>query len=164
VSDQQWIDKFAIQELIYSHCDAITRGDLRALESLYAPDATWEIPLFGLRTESARDFFDFLSEATATADLLLQTAHNPVVRLLDENTATATTTIFELSRGRAPIDGPVGAAGEEVNMAVFGVYYDEVSKSTGHWLFSHRRFVQCYVEHGGWQGDLPNPRSRLLAP
>ena len=61
MSDQQWIDKFAIQELIYSHCDAITRGDLRALESLYAPDAIWEIPLFGLRTESARAFFDFLA-------------------------------------------------------------------------------------------------------
>ena len=30
MSDQEWIDKFAIQELIYSHCDAITRGDLMA--------------------------------------------------------------------------------------------------------------------------------------
>ena len=162
MSDQQWIDKFAIQELIYSHCDAITRGDLSALESLYASDAIWEIPLFGLRTESARAFFDFLAEVTATAELLLQTAQNPVVRLLDENTATATTTIFELARGPAPVDGPVGAPGEEVNMAQYG--YDDVSKSTGRWLFTHRRFVQCYIEHGAWQGDLPNPRSSLLAP
>jgi len=30
MSDQEWLDKFAIQELIYSHCDAITRGDLSA--------------------------------------------------------------------------------------------------------------------------------------
>jgi len=78
MNDLRWTDKFAIQELIYSHCDAITRGDLRALESLNAPDAIWEIPLFGLRIESARAFFDFLAEATATADLLLQTAHDPV--------------------------------------------------------------------------------------
>jgi len=164
MSDQQWIDKLAIQELIYSHCDAITRGDLPALESLYAPDAIWEIPLLGLRTESARAFFDFLAEATAQAELLLQTAQNPVVRLLDETTARATTTIFELSRGRAVVDGPAGAQGEEVSMAQYGVYYDDVSKSAGQWLFTHRRFVQCYIEHGAAPGDVPTPRSSLLAP
>jgi hypothetical protein len=164
MSDQPWIDKFAIQELIYSHCDAITRGDLGALEALYAPDAIWEIPLFGFRTESARAFLDFLAEKTATAELLLQTAQNPVVHLLDETTAKATTTIFELSRGRAPADGPVAGAGEQVNMAQYAVYYDEVSKSTGRWQFTHRRFVQCYIEHGGWQGELPTQRSNLRAP
>jgi len=163
MSDRQWIDKLAIQELIYSHSDAITRGDLGALESLYAPDAIWEIPLFGMRTESALALFDFLAEITASADLLLQTAHNPVVRLLDENTAHATTTIFELARGTAPAEGPGGAPGEEISMAQYGVYYDEVSKSGGKWLFTHRRFVQCYIEHGAWQGDLPTPRSSLLA-
>jgi hypothetical protein len=128
VDDHQWINKLAIQELIYSNCDAITRGGLRALESLYAPGAIWEIPLFGLRTESATAFLCFLAEATATAELLLQTAQNPVVRLLGEDTAKATTTIFELSRGPAPADGPVGALGEAVNMAQYGVYYDHVSK------------------------------------
>jgi hypothetical protein len=163
MSDRQWIDKFAIQELIYSHCDAVTRGDLASLEVLYAADAIWEIPLFGFRTESARAFLDFLAEMTATAELLLQTAQNPVVRLLDETTAHATTTIFELSRGRAAADGPAGAAGEDVNMAQYAIYYDELSKSTGRWLFTHRRFVQCYIEFGGWQGELPTPRSNLRA-
>ena len=164
MSEQEWIDKFAIQELIYSHCDAITRGDLVALEPLYAPDAIWEIPLFGLRTESARAFFDFLAEVTTSSELLLQTAHNPVVRLLDDTTANATTTIFELARGIARDDGPVAAEGEQVNMAQFGVYYDDVAKRGGRWQFTHRRFVQCYIEHGAWLGDLPNPRSSLLAP
>jgi hypothetical protein len=164
MSDQEWIDKFAIQELIYSHCDAITRGDLSALEPLYAADAIWEIPLFGLRTESARAFFDFLAEVSTSADLLLQTALNPVIRLVDDKTATATTTIFELARGTATDDGVVGKAGEAVSMAQYAVYYDEVSKSTGRWQFTHRRFVQCYIEHGGWQGELPNSRSSLLAP
>jgi ketosteroid isomerase-like protein len=164
MSDQQWIDKFAIQELIYSHCDAITRGDLAALEPLYASDAIWEIPLFGLRTESARAFFDFLADVTASADLLLQTAQNPVVRLVDETTARATTAILELSRGRAAVDGPPGVQGEEVSMTQYALYYDDVSKSTGQWLFTHRRFVQCYIEHGALRGDLPTPRSSLLAP
>jgi hypothetical protein len=162
--DQRWIDKFAIQELIYSHCDAVTRGDLAALEPLYAPDVIWEIPLFGLRTESAGAFFELLTAATADAELLIQTAHNPVVRIVDENTASATTTIFELARGPAPDDGPVAAAGEQVNMAQYGIYYDDVSKRSGRWMFTHRRFVQCYIEHGAWQGELPRSRSSLLAP
>jgi ketosteroid isomerase-like protein len=133
LSEQQWIDKLAIQELIYSHCDAITRGDLGALESVYAPDAIWEYtPLFVLRTESARELLDFLAGVTATAELLFQTAQSPVVRLVDEATARATTTIFEVSRGP-------GAD----SMVQYAVYYDDVSKSTGQWLFTHRRFVQC---------------------
>jgi hypothetical protein len=164
MADQEWIDKFAIQELIYSHCDAITRGDLRALEPLYAPDAVWEIPLFGLRTESVRAFIDFLTDATATAELLVQTAHNPVVRLVDETTARATTTIVEVSRGRANADVSIGTAGEEVSMTQYAVYYDDVSKSAGRWLFTHRRFVQAYIEHGAVPGDVPTPRSELFGP
>jgi SnoaL-like domain len=163
MNNQQWIDKFAIQDLIYSHCDAITRGDLAALEPLYAPDAIWEIPLFGLRTESARAFFEFLAEATAPADLLLQTAQNPVVRILDAVSAQATTTILELSRGRAPVES-ADAHGEDVSMTQYGLYYDEVSKTTGQWLFTHRRFVQCYIEHGALQGEIPTPRAHLLSP
>jgi len=46
----------------------------------------------------------------------------------------------------------------------YGVYYDDLSESTGRWLFTHRRFVQCYIEHGAWQGDLLTSRSTLLAP
>jgi hypothetical protein len=162
VSSQQWIDKVAIQELIYCHSDAITRGDLSALESLYAPDAIWEHTLLGVRFESARAFFDFLAESTATAELLIQTAQNPVVRLLDENTARATTTMFELTRGTlASDDDHFGAQGDETSIALYGLYYDEVSKSTGQWLFTHRRYVACYVEQGAASGDVPTRRSSL---
>ena len=146
--------------------DAITRGDLSALAPLYAPDAIWEMPLLGLRFESARAFFDFLAESTATNDLLVQTAQNPVVRLVDETTATATTTIFEMARGilAVALDGPLGGEGDEVNVAQYAVIYDGVSKSTGRWLFTHRLIVPCYMKQGGVDGDLPTTRSSLLAP
>jgi hypothetical protein len=164
VSDQQWIDKVAIQELIYRHSDAITRGDLGALEPLYAPDAIWEHSLMGLRFESRRELFDFLAESTATAELLIQTANNPVVRLVDENTARATTTMFELTRGSlASDDEYFGAQGDEISVALYGVYYDDVSKSTGQWLFTHRRYVACYVEQGAAaSGVVPTARSTLV--
>jgi SnoaL-like domain len=164
MSDQQWTDKLAIQELIYRYSDAVTRCDLTAMESVYAPDAVWESPLFGLRFESARAFCDHFAESTTTVDLLIQTAQNPVVQLLDHNTARATTTIFELTRGTIAFDGPFGARGDEINFADYGVYYDDVSKSTGRWLFTHRLFVPCYVEQGAARGDLPTMRSSLLAP
>jgi hypothetical protein len=164
VSDQHWFDKVAIQDLIYRHSDAITRGDLDALEPLYAPDVIWEHSLMGLRFESARALHDFLAEATATAELLIMTANNPVVHLVDETTARATTTMFELSRGSLPSDDEnLGAQGDEVSIALYGVYYDDLSKSTGRWLFTHRRYVACYVEQGAASGTVPTPRSSLLA-
>jgi ketosteroid isomerase-like protein len=163
VSDQQWIDKFAIQELIYRHCDAITRGDLAALEPLYAPDASWEHSLLGVRFDSARAFFDFFAKGLATIDLVIQTASNPVVRLVDDKTAHATTTVFEVNHGTlaATADG-YGTQGDEVNVAQWGVYFDDLSKSTGQWLFTRRHMVISYVEQRALRGDVLAPRP--LAP
>jgi hypothetical protein len=163
VNDQQWIDKFAIQELIYRHSDAITRGDLGALEPLYAPDAIWEHTLLGARFDSARAFLDYIAEGMATMDLLVQTAHNPVVRLVDGTTAQATTTVFEAGRGTIAVAaGGYGTQGDEVNVAQWGVYYDDLSKSTGQWLFTRRLVVMSYVEQGSLPGDVLVPRP--LAP
>ncbi len=158
MTDQQWIDKFAIQELIYRHSDAITRRDLNALEPLYAPDAIWEHNPLGVSFESARAFFNYIAEGTATLDLLVQTAHNPVVRLVDDKTAQATTTVLELNHGTLAFtaDG-YGTQGDEINVAQWGVYYDDLSKSTGQWLFTHRRMVVCYVEQGALRGDVLTP-------
>jgi ketosteroid isomerase-like protein len=162
VSDQQWADKLAIQELIYRYSDAVTRGDLEAMRSVFASDAIWESPLFGLRYESARAFCDHFAESTTTVDLLIQTAQNPVVQLVDDDTARATTTIFELTRGTLALDGAFGAQGDSINFADYGVYYDDVAKRNGQWLFTHRLFVPFYVEQGAARGELPTNRSSLL--
>src|SRR5215211_999246 len=117
-----------------------------------------------LRLESVRALCDFLAESTATAELLIQTANNPVVRLVDENTAQATTTMFELTRGSlASDDDNFGAQRDEISVALYGVYYDDVSKSTGQWLFTHRRYVACYIEQGAAPGVVPTTRSSLVA-
>jgi SnoaL-like domain len=158
VSDQEWVDKLAIQELIYRHSDAITRGDLGALEPLYAPDAIWEHSLLGVRFESARAFFDYIAEGLVTLDFLVQTTHNSVVRLVDDKTAQATTTTLELNHGTLAFtaDG-YGAQGDEINLVQWGVYFDDLSKSTGQWLFTRRRMVVSYVEQGALRGDVPTP-------
>jgi ketosteroid isomerase-like protein len=164
VSDRSWIDKFAIQELIYRYSDSINRADLAATEAVYAPDAIWESPLLGLRFESAHAFCEFLAESTAKQELLIQTPHCPVIRLLGPDAAQATTTIHEFSRGIAAADGPFGAEGTEINFQDYGIYYDEVARLEGDWKFTHRVFVPIYLEPGAVTGDLPTERSTLLKP
>jgi hypothetical protein len=55
-----WLDRLAIQDLIYRHSDAVTRAGWRHLEALYAVDAIWEEPALGLRYESATAFVEML--------------------------------------------------------------------------------------------------------
>lgn len=164
MGERAWVDKLEIQELIYRYSDAVTRGDLAAMEAVFAPDAVWESPLFGLRFESARAFCDHFAEATTTVDLLIQTAQNPVIELIDDNSARATTSIFELTRGTIAFDGPFGAEGDEINFADYGVYYDDVARCDARWLFTRRLFVPVYVQQGAARGDLPTTRSSLLNP
>ena len=164
MTDQSWIDKFAIQELIYRYSDSINRGDLGATEAVYAPDAIWESPLLGLRFESAHEFCEFLARSTAKQDLLVQTPHCPVIHLLGPDAAEATTTIHEFSRGIAAEDGPFGATGAEINFQDYGIYHDEVARLEREWKFTHRVFVPIYLEPGAVTGDLPVQRSTLLKP
>jgi hypothetical protein len=164
VSDQSWIDKFAIQELIYRYSDSINRADLAATEAVFAPNAIWESPLLDLRFESAHDFCEFFARSTAQQELLVQTPHCPVIHLLGPDVAEATTTIHEFSRATAAEDGPFGAKGTEINFQDYGIYHDEVARLEGEWRFTHRVFVPIYLEPGAVTGDLPIERSRLLKP
>jgi ketosteroid isomerase-like protein len=51
--DHDWIEIFKIQQLIYRYFDSVNRGDFETMRTLFADDAVWEEPLFGLRQESA---------------------------------------------------------------------------------------------------------------
>jgi hypothetical protein len=53
VEVRSWLDRLAMQDLIYRYSDALTRSDWKQAEALYAPDAIWESPKQGLRYESA---------------------------------------------------------------------------------------------------------------
>ena len=160
---QHWIDKCAIQELIYRHSDGVNRGDFDAIRSAYADDALWEIPLFGFRCESADELIEFLRVNTATAELLVQTPHCPVVTLLGSDAARATTTVHEFTRGTVAEDGPFGPEGTAIGEQHYGIYYDEAACRAGEWKFTHRVFVPIYMEFGCVTGDLPIERARLLS-
>jgi hypothetical protein len=162
MSDVQWFDKLAIQELIFRYSDSINRGDLAATESVFAADAIWESPLFNMHFETSREFCEFLAANSGGIDLLIQTPHCPVITFADADHATVTTTIYELSCGRVTNDGnPFGPIGTELNMEDFGIYYDTVERIDGHWLFTHRVFVPMYVNQGAATGDVTSARATL---
>jgi len=122
VDDGDWIEMFKIQQLIYRYFDSVNRGDLETMRTLFADDAVWEEPLFDLRQDSADGFVEFFRHATAKAELLIITPHCPAITLLSSNSAQATTTLHEFTRGTPPEDGSFGPEGAEVNFQHIGIY------------------------------------------
>jgi hypothetical protein len=160
---RQWLDRLAIQDLIARYSDAVTRADWPQCEAVFAPDAVWESPPLGMRYESRASFLDVL-RATTTYDLLIQTPHSSVVTLTGADTATATTTIHELTRGVGFADTKFGETGADLNLEQYGVYYDDLARIDGAWKFTHRLFIPVYVNAGHLAGDVLTPRSALARP
>jgi hypothetical protein len=160
---RSWMDRLAIQNLIYRHSDAVTRADWRQLEALYAPDALWEEPALGLRYESTAAFIEML-EGTTGMEAIIQTAHAPVLHLISPDKARATSTFYEWVRGFGTIDSTVGQTGDQVNMEEYGVYYDDIARIDGEWKFTHRVAVLISVNPGPETSDVLTQRSDLLRP
>ncbi len=156
---RQWLDRLAVQDLVFRYSDAVTRADWAACEAVFAPDVIWESPL-GLRFEGRDAFLEMLRETTSN-DLLIQTSHSPVITLTGPDRASATTTVHELSRGIARADSDLGAAGAEVNVDHYGLYYDELARIDGEWKFTHRVFVPVYTRTGDVTGHVFTPRTAL---
>jgi ketosteroid isomerase-like protein len=154
-----WVDKLAIQDLINRYADGVNRADWEQVRSVYADHAVWESPALGMRYETAQEFCDMLAQTQTTSQLLVQTTHSTVVRLTSPDTATATTTIHEISIGTNLVDGAFGVkAGEQINFEDYGIYFDKVRRYDGRWLFVHRLFVPLYVKTGSATGDVVTPR------
>jgi hypothetical protein len=169
VEVRAWLDRLAIQDLIYRYSDALTRADLKQSASLVAPDLIWEIPKYGLRYESAAAFLEMLA-GLSKSPLLIQTPHAPVINLIDPDKAQATTTIHEWSRIVSPVDAASSGSGtnvhigQEVNQEEYGIYFDDVARINGDWKFTHRLYVPMYNSQGCVTGDVVTPRSELLRP
>jgi hypothetical protein len=125
---REWLDRLAIQDLIYLYSDAVTRADWQQCEAVFSPHAIWESPVLGLRYESRAAFLETL-RATTTYDI--QTPHSSVITLTDTDQGQATTTIHEVIRGVAAADTELGEAGSESNVAQYGIYFDDLARIDG---------------------------------
>ena len=159
----EWIERLSIADLIYRYSDSVTRADWDRTEAVFAPDAIWESPALGLRFEGARTYRDFLAGTTGY-DLLIQTAHPPVILLVGPQQAQTTTTVHELVRGVGHTDSTLGEAGTPVNLEQYGIYCDDVAKLDGEWKFTHRLFVPLYVRVDCVTGQVLRPRFALSRP
>jgi hypothetical protein len=157
---REWIDRVAIQDLIYRYSDGVTRGDWPQCEATFAPDAIWECPTLGLRYEPVRAFFETLR--ATTFEILVQTAMCPAVTFTDADRAMATTTIHEMNRSVTEIGSELASTGEQMNLDMHGIYYDDIARIGGEWKFTHRLFTPIYISPGAVTGDVMTPRADLL--
>jgi len=160
---RSWLDRLAIQDLLYRYSDAVTRADWDQWETVFVPEVLWESPGLGLRYESRAEFLEVM-KGTATSGVLIQTASAPVIRLTGPDRAEATITVHELMRGSTDADSTLGPPGTELNFEQYGVYFDDIARIGGEWKFTHRLFVPIYVNAGRLAGDVVTQRSALLRP
>jgi SnoaL-like domain len=161
VETREWLDRLEIQDLIHRYSDGVTRADWQQCEAVFTPDATWESSGLGIRCDNRASFMEIL-RATSSYDLLIQTAHSPVITLIDAHHARSTTTIHEFIRETAAADNGSEDSGAENNLEQYGIYYDDLARVDGSWKFTHRVFLPIYVGRGCVTGDLLTPRSALL--
>ena len=148
-----WIDKLAIQEVIDRYCDALNRDDWDAYEALFTPDAVWELSSpWGFKVEGARAIRDVISKLVAKGDFIVQTNHSTVVTLLGGDSASATTTIRETSRGK-----------DARSATHLGIYCDELVRVADGWKFKHRFFQSVYYDESPLTGRVDMARAGLQA-
>ena len=146
-----WVDKLAIQELILTYSDAATRGDWATFAMLWAPDAVWEVGApIGSRVEGADAIIEVASTNVDGEDFLVQMPHGSLVRLVDDDHATATTMIHALAR-----------KGDEHSVTNYGIYYDELVRIDGEWRFARRLLQPVYSETEPLPGVVPVTRDDL---
>jgi SnoaL-like domain len=160
---RSWMDRLAIQDVIYRYSDAVTRADWDQCRAVFAPHAVWESPGMGMRFDSPEAFLAVLTDSSGP-ELLIQTAHPPVITLTSVDLAKATTTIHEMVRGKVTVDTSYGEKGADTNFDQYGIYFDDFARIGGEWLFTHRLFVPIYVSSGSLTGDVVTSRQGLFRP
>jgi len=153
-----WIDRQEVIDVIHRYSNAVTRRAWDEITPLLTADAVWESPEFGLHFDNPLDFVSSLANAPGN-EVLIQTAHGPVVDL-DGDRATACTTIVELVRMAASIGAApdANATSGPVNLRNHGFYVDDLARIDGSWKFTHRRFRPIHLEAGAVTGTpLPIP-------
>ena len=157
VSD--WVDKAAIREVIEAYFDASSRGDWDLFESLFAPDARYEI----VPTASIGDGYDgrFVSEGAgeiressernvAGLELFVQGVDSIIVTVHGDGRASARTLFHAIAR-------PAGGTG----YAHSAIYHDQLAKVDDVWRFTSRVLQSIYSETGTLPGSVTLPRGNF---
>jgi hypothetical protein len=148
-----WIDKLAIREVLSTYTSAASRGDWNQLESVFLPDARWELgPPLDVALVGPRAISDQLRSQCDAQDFFLQMTHDSLVTVIGADRATSITTIHALARHEG-----------QVQVQSYGIYYDELTKVDGAWKFASRRLQPIFMDLGELTGPAPVSRADLHA-
>ncbi|MFV3307750.1 nuclear transport factor 2 family protein [Pseudomonas sp. NY15181] len=134
VDSSEMVDKFALQQLAWTYCHAIDRGDLRLLRSLYHDDAIDDHgPMFcGSPDEYVAWLPGMLANWEATSHVI-----SNMLFLVDGNQAEGELAVLAYHRTPAPGSREIIARGR---------YLDRYEKREGVWRFLRRSLVLDSME------------------
>ena len=146
-----WVEKAAIREVLSTYTSAATRGDWDQLESVFLPDARWELgPPLDVVLVGPGAISEQLRGQCDHQDFFIQMTHDSLVTLHGPDRASSVTTIHALARQE-------GA----VQIQSHGIYYDDLVKTDEGWKFASRRLQPIFMNTGELPGPAPITRAHL---
>jgi ketosteroid isomerase-like protein len=137
------VDRLAIRELIEAYSDALNLRDFTTMAKLFEEDSVWQVGApFNLRFEGTAIATN-IAAMVRNFPFLVQMTHGIVVELMG-NSATARTTVHEVGQ----------AADSTSGLNSFGIYYDELVRTSDGWRFAVRRFHGLYLESVPLKGTV----------
>jgi uncharacterized protein (TIGR02246 family) len=128
-------DELDVRDLIADFADGVTRLDVHAVASLFAPDGVWEVNGWGHhRGQAAVE--SFVEELFSHWQGLFQAVHSGRVTI-NGDAATGQWYITEFGQ----------RDGEELRVG--GMYRDEYTRIDGRWMFAKRHFDILFRRIGG---------------
>jgi hypothetical protein len=144
-------DHTAIQDVITSYCDSISRRDWQQLGSLFAPEAAWEViggPAFRFAGDGIAPGIRGIVESTG----FIVQINAPALITIEGERATARTTLYEFGE----------TLDKKTRFEEPGIYDDVLARSNGRWLFVSRRFTILQFRSARWTAAEEGAMDRRL--
>ena len=128
----------AIDELLATYADAVTRRDPEELRWLFTEEGIWDLGPIGIHTGSAA-IVNALTDLLRSWQVLVHVPHTRLLRFDPDDE----TTVF----GRSYFsEFGLLESGESAHFA--GVYHDTYSRDGDRWRFAERRYSGLYSRRG----------------
>jgi uncharacterized protein (TIGR02246 family) len=139
---QRLEDDAAIRELVARFADTTTRADYEGFAKLWAPNGTFAINRpFTTSATGPEAILAMLHKLRDGRDFFVQFVNTGVLDLQGDR-ATARWILHEAAK----------SPGEHY-YTPYGIFFDELEKVDGQWLFARRSFEYLFLDRGAFTGD-----------
>jgi ketosteroid isomerase-like protein len=123
------LDKIEIQETISRYHEGASTLDVSRIVATFLPDAIWEVPSLGIRSEGLDGIRKQMTDLVASIEYLVQ-INAPAIIDIEGDVASARSLIRECAKFQ---DGGV-------LMDVVGQFVDRLERTPEGWKFAQRTF------------------------